>query len=116
MSDNITLYGHNQKDGTMFGTLDKYKWDYSYWLKNPFIYFDTNYEQGTYVIIASFVTNTKPEHDNGYVFDYQNYSKFQDTGTYTYENFVKEITERSTIITGVDVQKGDKFLHCQHVT
>jgi SrtB family sortase len=110
MSDNITLYGHNQKDGTMFGTLDKYKWDYSYWLKNPFIYFDTNYEQGTYVIIASFVTNTKPEHDNGYVFDYQNYSKFQDTGTYTYENFVKEITERSTIITGVDVQKGDKFL------
>lgn len=110
MSDIVILYAHNQKDGTMFGKLDAYKWDYNYWLKNPFIYFDTNYEQGTYVIVSSFVTNTLPEHDDGNVFDYQNYFDFKDTGKYTYDNFVKEITERSTINTGVDVQEGDKFL------
>ena len=55
-SDNIILYGHNQRDGTMFGQMDFYKWDAKYWLQNPYIYFDNRYEQSTYVIIASFVT------------------------------------------------------------
>ncbi len=110
MSDNIVFYGHNQKDGTMFGNMDKYKWDPSYWLRNPFVYFDTNYFQGTYVIVSSFVTNTEPEHDNGNVFDYQNFVNFEETGPHSFDNFVKEITERSTIITGVDLQKGDKFI------
>ncbi|MBQ8826820.1 MAG: class B sortase [Oscillospiraceae bacterium] len=109
-SDNIILYGHNQKDGTMFGNMDYYKWDYKYWLKNPFIYFDNLYESGTYVIISSFVTNTEPEHDNGNVFDYNNYVNFQKEGTYTYESFIDEITKRSHFITGIDVNEDDKFL------
>ncbi len=110
VSDNIILYGHNQRDGTMFGNMDYYKWDYKYWLKNPYIYFDNHYSSGTYVIISSFVINTEPEHDNGNVFDYNNYINFQSEGTYTYENFIKEITERSHFITGVDVNEDDKFL------
>lgn len=107
-SDNIILYGHNQRDGTMFGELDYYKWDYKYWLQNPFIYFDNKYEHGTYVIIASFVINTEPEHDNGYVFDYQNYIDFNDS--YPFETFIKELNERSHFHTGVDVNENDKFL------
>ena len=107
-SDNIILYGHNQRDGTMFGELDYYKWDYKYWLQNPFIYFDNRYEQSTYVIIASFVVNTEPEHDNGYVFDYQNYIKFTDS--YPFETFIKEINDRSHFHTGIDVNENDKFL------
>ncbi|MCM1382416.1 MAG: class B sortase, partial [Muribaculaceae bacterium] len=107
-SDNIILYGHNQQDGTMFGELDYYKWDYKYWLQNPFIYFDNKYEQSTYVIIASFVVNTEPEHDNGYVFDYQNYINFGDS--YPFETFVKEINDRSHFHTGVDVNENDKFI------
>ncbi|MBQ2824556.1 MAG: class B sortase [Oscillospiraceae bacterium] len=110
MSDNIILYGHNQKDGTMFGNMDYYKWDYKYWLKNPFIYFDNLYESGTYVIISSFVINTEPEHDNGNVFDYNNFINFKSEGPYTYENFIKEITDRSHFITGIDVNEEDKFL------
>lgn len=107
-SDNIVLYGHNQRDGTMFGQLDYYKWDPKYWLKNPFIYFDNIYEQSTYVIVASFVINTEPEHDNGYVFDYQNYIEFSDK--YPFETFKKEITERSHFITGIDINENDKFI------
>lgn len=107
-SDNIILYGHNQRDGTMFGELDYYKWDYKYWLQNPFIYFDNRYEQSTYVIIASFVVNTEPEHDNGYVFDYQNYINFNDS--YPFETFIKEINERSHFHTGIDVNENDKFI------
>lgn len=107
-SDNIILYGHNQRDGTMFGELDYYKWDYKYWLKNPFIYFDNRYEQSTYVIIASFVINTEPEHDNGYVFDYQNYIKFSDS--YPFDTFIKELNDRSHFHTGIDVNENDKFI------
>ena len=109
-SDNIILYGHNQKDGTMFGNLDYYKWDYKYWIKNPFIYFDNLYESGTYVVVSSFVINTEPEHDNGNIFDYNNFINFTNDGTYTYDNFIREITERSHFNTGIDVNKDDKFL------
>ncbi len=111
MSDNIILYSHNQKDGSMFGNMDYYRWDLTYWQKNPFIYFSNNYGESTYVIISSFVTNALPEHDNGNVFDYWNYIDFNEE--YTYDGFISEITERSTIITGVDVNSEDKFLTLQ---
>lgn len=107
-SDNIILYGHNQRDGTMFGQLDYYKWDYKYWLQNPYIYFDNRYEQSTYVIIASFVINTEPEHDNGYVFDYQNYINFDES--HSFDTFIKELNERSHFNTGIDVNENDKFI------
>ncbi len=108
-SDNIVLYAHNQKDGTMFGNLDYYRWDPAYWLKNPFIYFNTNYSEDTYVIISSFVINTLPEHDNGNaVFDYHNYVNFGEK--YSYETFMSEITKRSTIITGVECNEEDDYL------
>ncbi|MDR0946462.1 MAG: class B sortase, partial [Ruminococcus sp.] len=73
VSDNIVLYGHNNRDGTMFGNMDYYKYNVNYWLKNPFVYFDNFYSQDVYVIIASFITNVDPEDDNGTVFDYQNF-------------------------------------------
>ncbi|MBP1560519.1 MAG: class B sortase [Oscillospiraceae bacterium] len=107
-SDNIVLYGHNQRDGTMFGELDYYKWDPKYWLQNPFIYFDNKYEQSTYVIIASFVINTEPEHDNGYVFDYHNYTNFNEK--HPFETFKKEITQRSQFLTGIDFDENDKYI------
>lgn len=107
-SDNIILYGHNQRDGTMFGELDYYKWDYKYWLQNPYIYFDNLHEQYTYVIIASFVINTEPEHDNGNVFDYQNYIDF-DSG-HSFDTFKKELDERSHFHTGVDYSEADKYI------
>lgn len=107
-SDNIILYGHNQRDGTMFGQLDFYKWDPKYWLKNPYIYFDNKYEQSTYVIIASFVINTEPEHDNGKVFDYHNYINFNEK--YPFDTFIREINERSHFNTGIDVNEDDQFI------
>lgn len=107
-SDNIILYGHNQRDGTMFGELDYYKWDYKYWLQNPYIYFDNQHEQYTYVIIASFVINTEPEHDNGNVFDYQNYINFG--SDHPFETFKKELDERSHFHTGIDYSENDKYI------
>lgn len=110
-SDNVTLYAHNQRDGTMFGNLDYFRWDVNYWLKNPFIYFNTNYTEDTYVIISSFVINIFPEHDNGNkVFDYQNFINFTDSGDYTFDYFYSEIMKRSWFHTGIDCTAEDKYL------
>ncbi|MDR0903436.1 MAG: class B sortase [Ruminococcus sp.] len=108
VSDNIVLYGHNNRDGTMFGNMDYYKNNASYWLKNPFVYFDNFYTQDVYVILASFITNVEPKDDNGYVFDYQNYLNFDDT--YTFENFKTNIEKKNQIITGIDYDENDKYL------
>jgi sortase B len=110
VSDNIVLYGHNNSDGTMFGNLDYYKYNYNYWLKNPFVYFDNYYTQDVYVIIASFITNVEPEHDNGKVFDYQNYLNFTDTEPYTFDTFKKTVLEKTAFLTGLEFDENDQYL------
>lgn len=48
----MILYGHNMKNGTMFARLTQYS-TIKYAARNPFIYFDTIYETGTYVVLAA---------------------------------------------------------------
>lgn len=55
-SDNITLYGHNMANGSMFATLNNYT-SKDYWEKNKLIFFDTLYEFHTYKIFAVFKTS-----------------------------------------------------------
>ena len=47
----ILLYGHNMKNGTMFGSLRKYE-NFSYYYLHRVFQFDTLYEEGQYVIFA----------------------------------------------------------------
>lgn len=107
-SPNLIIYGHNQKDGTMFGTLDYYKWNTEYWKTSPIIYFDTNYEQNAYLIIASFVTNERPEDDNGNVFDYWNYIYFNDD--FPFETWKKEVLTRTQFYTNYDFDVNDEYI------
>lgn len=115
-SDNIILYGHNQANGTMFGTLQKYKITkqntskFDFYLNHPTFTFSNLYEEYTYKIIALFVCEVEPEQTrDGIIFDYHNYVRFG-SKKWTFEDYMKNLTERSQIITGVDVQEGDKFL------
>ena len=48
----LILYGHNMKTGAMFGCLRNYE-NTSFYHKNPFITFDTKYEDGRYVIFSA---------------------------------------------------------------
>ena len=107
-SSNIVLYGHNEKDNTMFGDLDKYKHKLEFYKAHPIINFNTNYEVGQYKIIACFVTNVLPKQaKDGVVFDYQNYI---DMDKKRYKVFIDNVMLRSQFNTGVDFQYGDKFL------
>jgi len=58
-SDNITIHGHNMKDGTMFSALGKYR-SRAFYEAHSLIHFDTRVGFGVYEIIAIFSVN--PEH------------------------------------------------------
>ena len=50
-SDNLIVYAHNMKNGTMFGQLRKYL-DAEFFSEHPMIYFDTLEERGEYHVFA----------------------------------------------------------------
>lgn len=54
----LMLYGHNMKTGAMFGNLRNYE-NLTYYKNNPFITFDTAYEEGRYVIFAVGTVSTR---------------------------------------------------------
>lgn len=108
-SENLILYGHNQKDKTMFGDLAYYKHDLEYYKSHPVINFSSNYSSDTYKIFAYFVTPVLPSQtSDGVIFDYHNYIELDSKDKYN--DFIDNIMLRTQIITDVDVQYGDEFL------
>ena len=108
-SDNLILYGHNQKDKTMFGDLAKYKHALDFYKSHPTITFSSNYSTDVYKIIACFVTPVETwQTADGVIFDYHNYINFDKKERYN--SFIENVELRSQIVTGVDVEYGDSFL------
>ncbi|MCM1577640.1 MAG: class B sortase [Ruminococcus sp.] len=114
--DNIILYGHNQANGTMFGTLNRYKVTkqntsrFDFYKEHPTFTFSNLYEEYTYKIIALFVCEVEPyQTRDGVIFDYQNYVIFGSREK-TFDEYMENINERTEIITGVDVREDDKFM------
>lgn len=56
-SDNMTIYGHNMRDGSMFGCLKNYRKE-SFWKAHPTIHFDTLTEEAEYEIFSVFATTS----------------------------------------------------------
>lgn len=57
-SDNIVLYGHHMKNGSMFATIVKYK-DKNFWREHPIIHFNTLYDEGDYEVFAALATDLR---------------------------------------------------------
>lgn len=64
-SDNLLIYGHSMKDGSMFTNLKKYR-TAEFYREHPLIRFDTKYSYGTYEIIAAFSTTAN---DGGFAYN-----------------------------------------------
>ncbi|MDR0903434.1 MAG: class B sortase [Ruminococcus sp.] len=118
-ADNIVLYGHNQRDNSMFGTLKKYKTTrvnpngFEYYKEHPTFTFSNLYENYTYKIVAIFIIEVEPyQNPTGEIFDYHNFIRFTspEVSDYTFDNWVEKITAHSAIDTNVDMEKGDKFM------
>lgn len=59
-SDNVVIYGHMMKDGTMFSDLSNYT-NKAYWEEHQYIRFDTLRARHTYQIICVFKTTATQE-------------------------------------------------------
>ena len=102
---NFVIYGHNMKDGTMFGALDKYE-DKSFYEKHQRIVFDTLYEERTYEIMSVFLSNANGDAETGFKY-YQFYqADTEEEFAYFYDN----IMSMSLYDTGVTAEFGDTFL------
>jgi len=102
-SDNITLFGHNMADGSMFAALNAYT-EKAAWEKNSLIFFDTLKEFHTYKIFAVF----KTEASVGKGFSYH---KFVDAETEEeFNEFVKTCKDLSFYDTGITPVYGDKLI------
>lgn len=102
-SDNITIYGHNMKDGSMFASLLKYKND-DFWEKHRFIIFDTLTEHHTYEIFAVFITTANK--NKGFA-----YHQFIDAKSPEhYDQYVSECLRLSLYDTGIKPQYGEKLI------
>ena len=102
---NFIIYGHNMKDGSMFGDLDLYRRE-SFYREHPTISFDTLYEERTYEIIAVFRSQVYHSGEDAFRY-YQFYeAQTQEEFAYFYEN----IKELALYDTGVTAEFGDTFL------
>ena len=102
-SDNITIYGHNMKDNSMFGCLDDYT-NKATWENNSLIFFDTLTEYHTYQIFAVFKTSANV--GEGFT-----YHQFVDAETEEeFNEFVSTCKELAFYDTGITPQYGDKLI------
>lgn len=103
-SDVITLYGHNQANNTMFGSLRYYKTNYYFYEQYPIIELSSLYRDYQYKIF-SFMIVDGSEHTD---FDYWNYVEFSNQEEY--ETFMAKLAKHQLIQTNVDVKYTDKLL------
>lgn len=104
-SDSVIVYGHNMKNGTMFGSLDLYD-DKEYWSKHPVIHFATLEEDRDYEVVAAFRTRIYGEQEQGFRY----YQYVGDLEEEEFQEFLDQIDQVKIYDTGVDVKYGDQLL------
>lgn len=102
---NTVIYGHNMKNGHMFGTLDSYE-DADFFRAHTEIRFDTIYETGRYEAAAVLKTRILNENEQGFryyqFFNFKNRAEFQKCLDFVKENQLFE--------TQSSLQYGDRIL------
>ena len=101
--ENLIIYGHNMRNGTMFGELSSFG-EREFLLKNAVVRFDTLYENALYVPFAMFEASM--DENDGHYFDVRQIV-FDET---TFELFVLKLRGRSVFDVPVEVEYGDQLL------
>lgn len=101
--ENLIVYGHNMRNGTMFGELSSFgEWEFL--LENAVVRFDTLYENALYVPFAMFEASM--DENDGHYFDVRQIV-FDET---SFELFVLKLRGRSVFDVPVEVEYGDQLL------
>lgn len=102
---NIVIFGNNMKDGTMFGSLKKYR-NINFYKQHPSIELYFGETKENYVIFSIMLISSY-ENDTG---DVYNPTKSHFVDSDDFELWYNECCERSFINTTVDAQYGDNML------
>ncbi len=100
---NLIIYGHNMKNGTMFHALIGYD-DLSFLRKHPLVQFDTIYENRTYVPFA--VLSVAVDEGNAGYLNIRRFLFDEDE----FDGFVRDLRSLSKYSIPVDVSYGDEML------
>lgn len=104
-SDNLVIYGHHMKNGSMFAHLDKFK-SASFWSKHKTIAFNTLTDRQKYEIVAVFRTVVYTDSPDAF-----KYYRFVDAGNANeFDSFIAKCKELSFYDTGVTAAYGDKLI------
>lgn len=101
----MIIYGHNMKNDTMFGSLDKYN-EEAYWRQHPTIRFRTVDEEREYEIFAAFQTRLPYENEKGFRY----YEYVGDLTAEQFKEFTEQISTTALYNTGIHPQYGDRIL------
>lgn len=101
-ADNVVMYGHHMKDGSMFADLCKYT-DPEFYRMHPIIRFDTLTGYGEYEIIAVFKTTAT---DSG--FPYQRFVTAEDSAAF--DAYIAKCKALSLYEIDVTAAYGDRLI------
>ena len=105
-STNLIIHGHNMRNGSMFGDLDKFrKQDFE--KKHSIIKFNSLYEEREYEIISVFLSQVYLMSQTD-VFKY--YKFFQADTQAEFDDWYKNIKKLQLYDTGVTAEFGDEFI------
>ncbi len=105
VSDNIIIYGHNMKNGAMFGALTEYR-DKAFFNTHRIIRFDTVHEPVEYEVIAVFYSRVYKKSENIFKF----YNFIETVNEQDFDDFISKIKSMSIYETGVTAVYGDTLI------
>lgn len=113
-SDNLIIYGHNMKDGSMFADLAKYR-SKDFWQTHKTVWFDTERGSCAYEIFA--VIHTTVQADAAAAFPF--YWFVDAASPEEFADYVSACKAQALYDTGISAEYGDKLLTlstCDNIT
>lgn len=102
---NLIIYGHNMRDGTMFGGLKSFM-DQEYFKNHQKLVFDTIYEKAEYRIVA--VCLSKVNYQDDHTFRYYNF--LNASNKEEFQAFLANIQQLTVFDQKIDISYGDELL------
>lgn len=113
-SDNLIIYGHNMKDGSMFADLAKYR-SKDFRQAHKTVWFDTELGSSSYEIFAVIHTTVQADAADAFPF----YRFVDAAASEEFADYVSACKARALYDTGISAQYGDKLLTlstCDNIT
>lgn len=105
-SDNLIIYGHHMRNGSMFGKLQVYE-DKKFYKKHKVFTFDTIREHREYKVLSVFRAQAYSKGDTKH-FHYYDFVDAEDKEDF--DSYVAQISKLSQHKTGVKAEYGDQLL------